>query len=610
MPMSLLYTLLFLLSLIIIASYLIRSKGTIPKIIWRPFYNWLAAFNIRTMNYGYSDLVNDPSRQTSLKNEEKKDDYFSIRLYEEVAQLEKLPQNASNEILEIGCGRGGGLYYLAKKFPHFNFTGVDISNQGIEQAKKNFSLPNLKFTVGSAINLPFANDVFNAIINIESSHCYPDFKQFITESRRTLKNNGLFFYADFQAGTFTDIQDQLEILSQQDITKNVLDALNQNQENRNKQFKEVIKDKPFIKQGLLKLIKKQFAADQNSLIKKSFEQCRTIYQYIQAKKVNSRPIPPPQISSRVQKRTITLDSLATLNNDVTSHIETIYQAAKQLQHKQPANKVIETNQPYSRELLKNLSVNFTEPVLFTNAEVPTESFALPQDIQINRDDTISKISREGITEQHTIFNQVVSPDYFPQLNHIFNKERLHYDFFDTPVGKKTSFHNELNGSINLQHRGEKKWLLINPKYSFYLIPFPIEFNHPGYRTFVSIAIGQNILPSHSIIPSYGVTMKPGYLLFIPSWWWHQTFASTHSSHIAIRVIHSKTAHHPLFKPNPLYRYAWLLPYILKHTHYATIPTDNTSINDPTQIIQMLQETIPQLTDLAKLYETYALKSEQ
>ncbi|MFW6129849.1 MAG: class I SAM-dependent methyltransferase [Atribacterota bacterium] len=46
-----------------------------------------------------------------------------------------LPKNKNIQILEIGCGNGGFLYYL-KKSGYSNYHGIDISDEQINQAKK------------------------------------------------------------------------------------------------------------------------------------------------------------------------------------------------------------------------------------------------------------------------------------------------------------------------------------------------------------------------------------------------------------------------------------------------------------------------------------------
>jgi SAM-dependent methyltransferase len=57
---------------------------------------------------------------------------------------------------------------------------------------------NLEFVQGDAENLPFADQSFDAVINVEASHCYPNFPRFLAEVARVLRPGGHFLYADFR----------------------------------------------------------------------------------------------------------------------------------------------------------------------------------------------------------------------------------------------------------------------------------------------------------------------------------------------------------------------------------------------------------------------------
>ena len=49
---------------------------------------------------------------------------------------------------------------------------------------------------GNAEKLPFADQSFDAVINVEASHCYPRFPRFLDEVARVLRPGGHFLYAD------------------------------------------------------------------------------------------------------------------------------------------------------------------------------------------------------------------------------------------------------------------------------------------------------------------------------------------------------------------------------------------------------------------------------
>ena len=49
-----------------------------------------------------------------------------------------------------------------------------------------------------AEKLPFDDESFDAIINVESSHCYPHIDSFLSEVRRVLAPGGCFGIVDFR----------------------------------------------------------------------------------------------------------------------------------------------------------------------------------------------------------------------------------------------------------------------------------------------------------------------------------------------------------------------------------------------------------------------------
>jgi SAM-dependent methyltransferase len=59
-------------------------------------------------------------------------------------------------------------------------------------------VPGLTFRQGDAQRLPFADRSLDVVINVEASHCYPDFPGFLTEVARVLRPGGHLLYADFR----------------------------------------------------------------------------------------------------------------------------------------------------------------------------------------------------------------------------------------------------------------------------------------------------------------------------------------------------------------------------------------------------------------------------
>ena len=80
--------------------------------------------------------------------------------------------------------------------PLDSYTGMDLNQAGIDFCRKTHHLPGLEFMHGDADNLPFADQSFEAVINIEASHCYPRLSHFLADVARVLRPGGHFLYVD------------------------------------------------------------------------------------------------------------------------------------------------------------------------------------------------------------------------------------------------------------------------------------------------------------------------------------------------------------------------------------------------------------------------------
>jgi ubiquinone/menaquinone biosynthesis C-methylase UbiE len=77
-----------------------------------------------------------------------------------------------------------------------SYTGLDLNPASIDPCRKRHILPDLDFVQGDAENLPFPDQCFDAVINVEASHQYPHFRRFLAEVARVLRPGGHFLYAD------------------------------------------------------------------------------------------------------------------------------------------------------------------------------------------------------------------------------------------------------------------------------------------------------------------------------------------------------------------------------------------------------------------------------
>jgi len=208
-------------------NFIERQFPGVKKSIWKTIYGFLAwRFPTREwsfMNYGYDN----PSQELHLLPEDEKNRYF-IHMY---AQALGGLELAERDILEVGCGRGGGSEWIARTSLVRSMTGLDLSDQAISLCREMHKGPNLKYLQGDAERLPFPEASFDIVINIESCHHYPSVPTFLREVTRVLKPGGYFCIADYGEEFELDRLKQdlheanLELMQWSDISDRVVRAL-------------------------------------------------------------------------------------------------------------------------------------------------------------------------------------------------------------------------------------------------------------------------------------------------------------------------------------------------------------------------------------------------
>lgn len=175
-------------------DHLLASQP-LRKAIWKIWYPFLTrrlrAEDVVFLNYAYETV---PPLGIALAPADEAD-RACIQLYHHVGSQAGLRGQA---VLEVSCGHGGGASYLTRTFGPAHYTGLDLNATGIAFCRRRHPLAGLDFVAGDAQNLPFAAACFDVVINVEASHCYPDFARFLAQVARVLKPGGHFLYADFR----------------------------------------------------------------------------------------------------------------------------------------------------------------------------------------------------------------------------------------------------------------------------------------------------------------------------------------------------------------------------------------------------------------------------
>lgn len=207
---------------------LCRISPSTNRTLWKLWYQYITSLDKNAqmifMNYGFAYSNN---KKISLEKHDEIDRYC-IQLYNHAIKKVNL---RNFDILEVGCGRGGGSSYIMRYLKPKSMIGLDFSEKAVEFCNKHYSIKGLSFKAGDAEAIPFESNKFDIVINVESSHCYPDMPIFLKEINRVLKKKGHFLLADFRNREeidvlFKQIKDSgFEQLKKEDITKNILKAL-------------------------------------------------------------------------------------------------------------------------------------------------------------------------------------------------------------------------------------------------------------------------------------------------------------------------------------------------------------------------------------------------
>lgn len=179
--------------------------------------------DILFMNYGYEDIT-----EIIDLNPEDEPNRYSIQLYHRLA---KAVEMKNKDIVEIGCGRGGGLAYITKRFNPANSLGIDLNQTAAEFGNSHYSVNGMSFKQGDAQNLSLPDNSFDVVLNVESSHRYPLMENFLSEVNRILRQGGYFLYTDFrydyempELEKFIE-NTKLTCIEKQNINKEVVAAL-------------------------------------------------------------------------------------------------------------------------------------------------------------------------------------------------------------------------------------------------------------------------------------------------------------------------------------------------------------------------------------------------
>jgi len=222
-----------------------KKYPNVLKWFWQKLYNLMSRFwsndDWSFLNYGYLPEVQ--SEQFVLDEEDEPYRPFLGLYFQAVDGL----NISGKRVLEIGCGRGGGIAYIAKYYSPESVIGLDYSKETIKKAESYYpSTDVLSYQWGDAENLPYPDNHFDYVINIESSHCYPNMEKFVQEAARVLKGEGILTWADIRGKGDLNATDKhfaseadLSLEYENSLSKGVLRALDAMNEMKMQRIKRI-----------------------------------------------------------------------------------------------------------------------------------------------------------------------------------------------------------------------------------------------------------------------------------------------------------------------------------------------------------------------------------
>jgi len=105
-------------------------------------------------------------------------------------------------VLDAGCGLAGPASILAHDYGA-QIDGITIVPRQIEWAQRFLAAHQLddrvRVHLGSAMDMPFADETFDIVLSLEAAHCFADKSRFLAEASRVLRPGGTLLVIDLIA---------------------------------------------------------------------------------------------------------------------------------------------------------------------------------------------------------------------------------------------------------------------------------------------------------------------------------------------------------------------------------------------------------------------------
>jgi len=135
-----------------------------------------------------------PNR-TAVRHKHSRGQMAARRRQKALSELKGVP---SNRVIEVGCGRGFNVRYLAECFKDLDFLGIDISEKNVRSAQKEFSgLRNATAVTGDFHRMDGVDESSTRLVFAVETICHAtDLKQALEAISRVIQNGGKLIVFD------------------------------------------------------------------------------------------------------------------------------------------------------------------------------------------------------------------------------------------------------------------------------------------------------------------------------------------------------------------------------------------------------------------------------
>jgi len=220
------------------------------------------------MNYGFH---NDKNNADTVGYDD--GNRFSIQLYDHLATAIDLK---GLDVVEIGSGRGGGLFHVKQTHAPASAQGIELDKRAVNFCNTHYKDGNLTFSQGDAQSLKLEDASSDVVLNVESSHRYQNMKAFLSEATRILRPGGHLLLTDFRYDYEMDdfkkylLESGLQIVKEQNINNEVLAALSLDDSRKRNLVKRLVP-------GFLHKVALNFAGTVGSQTYNHFESGKYVY---------------------------------------------------------------------------------------------------------------------------------------------------------------------------------------------------------------------------------------------------------------------------------------------------------------------------------------------